>query len=1019
MIDRRSWQAWLSRTALFSAVLLLVLAVTGCEPRPVERKSVQALLSPEREAASYRHLVLANRLKVILVSDPLADRSAAAMSVGVGSLDDPQGRAGMTHFLEHMLFLGTKKYPEPGAYQKYLSTQGGGSNAYTADDHTNYYFSVSHEGFEGALDRFAHFFRAPLFNEEYAGREVNAVNSEHSKNLENDYWRVLQVQRGVYEEGHPIGRFSTGTLETLKGVGNEELRAFYRAQYSSNRMALTLVGNRNLDELESMVRGRFEQVPNRNLPPHRYAEQYLKRVPALRLLSVEPIADQRALAIEFPLPPTQQMFRAKPLHLIGFVLGHEGEGSLLSLLKKENLAATLSAGAGQSTADYASFDLRIGLTPEGLRRYPEVLRLVLGAINGLKASGVPRHVFEENRAMAEINYRYRARQGAAGQARRLSALMRVYPLRELPKVAAMMTEFDAETISGLLARMTPDNMLVTLTAKGIETDKVEPIYGTKYTYREITGEAYRKLWSTRPDARWHPPVPNPYIPKRVALGEPSGRLKLADTTFHRLRMDGVPEGVRGKLEPLRGAIFNDAQALLARLEKELTPEERRRFAPRILKDSLGLPVKLMDNERAKIFYLPDWRFRQPKAEIILKFNTDLGYHNPREAVLGQLYQAGIEEALNEYGYPIRLAGLSYSIEMVKAGVTVDLGGYSANMLDLLEDIVGRLKRVPIDEKRFASLKERKRRALQNARFAQPFRQAQYYRNQLLVVPNFSRDALERELEGATLKDVQDFASRLFGKTYVQGVVFGNLSPAVLRPAIRRAIASLGGGVLPKARRLENEVRVLPLGSNYVFSDRLKINNSFAGLYYQIGRTNARLRGAALMISRPLREKFYFNMRTQQQLGYIVYAGMGQIKKTLSFNFLVQSGAYPADLLFKRMRAYIPRFVEAFGGMSDEAFENYRQAVIQAKLMRDKNFMEAAQGLFWIAFENDEKFDHVSEDIRAVEALTRQEVEEILQNFLLGRGKRRLAIRLIGKDHPQGRPEGRVISLPPATRAKAG
>jgi len=348
-----------------------------------------------------------------------------------------------------------------------------------------------------------------------------------------------------------------------------------------------------------------------------------------------------------------------------------------------------------------------------------------------------------------------------------------------------------------------------------------------------------------------------------------------------------------------------------------------------------------------------------------------------------------------------------------------LGGYSANMLTLLQDLGSRLKEVTIDEKTFASIKERMRRGLRNARFAQPFRQARYYRNQLLVVPNFSRDALERELEAVTLPVLRNFAAQLYDRVYLQGVVLGNLAPAAAASAVRRMLGALDAGVLPEAERLENEVRVLPRGSNYVFTDRLRINNSFGGMYYQIGRTNPRLRGAALVISRPLREKFYFNMRTQQQLGYIVYASMGQIKKTLSFNFLVQSGAYPADRLLARIKAYIPKFVDEFGRLTREEFEKYRKAVIEAKLQRSKNLSEAAERLFWIAFENDEKFDHVSEDIRAVEALTREEVEEILHNFMLGRGKRRLTIRLIGKDHPQGRPSGRPISLPPETQAKAG
>ena len=87
--------------------------------------------------------------------------------------------------------------------------------------------------------------------------------------------------------------------------------------------------------------------------------------------------------------------------------------------------------------------------------------------------------------------------------------------------------------------------------------------------------------------------------------------------------------------------------------------------------------------------------------------------------------------------------------------------------------------------------------------------------------------------------------------------------------------------------------------------------------------------------------------------------------------------------------------------------------------RPKTFPEVGRRLFWMAFENDGKFDHVSEDILAVASLTRAEVEEILHNYLVGRGKRRLAIRLIGKDHPRGKPRGKPIFLPPETHARAG
>ena len=136
-----------------------------------------------------RTLVLDNGLKVLMVSDPDLNLSSASMAVDVGSFKDPLDALGLAHFLEHMLFLGTEKYPEEGEYKEYLSQNGGYANAYTSRDHTNYHFQVFPDAFEGALDRFAQFFIAPLFTEDFTQREKNAVDSEFELYLENDTWR--------------------------------------------------------------------------------------------------------------------------------------------------------------------------------------------------------------------------------------------------------------------------------------------------------------------------------------------------------------------------------------------------------------------------------------------------------------------------------------------------------------------------------------------------------------------------------------------------------------------------------------------------------------------------------------------------------------------------------------------------------------------------------------------------------------------------------------------------------------
>lgn len=80
---------------------------------------------------------------------------------------------------------------------------GGSSNASTYADNTKYYFDIVPSQLEGALDRFAQFFIAPLFTESATDREINAVDSEHDKNIAVDVWRIRQVSKSLADHNHP------------------------------------------------------------------------------------------------------------------------------------------------------------------------------------------------------------------------------------------------------------------------------------------------------------------------------------------------------------------------------------------------------------------------------------------------------------------------------------------------------------------------------------------------------------------------------------------------------------------------------------------------------------------------------------------------------------------------------------------------------------------------------------------------------------------------------------------------
>ena len=208
--------------------------------RQPEIKVLGNVSKSELDTKEYRAILLPNDLRVLLVSDSEAEESAAAMDVAVGSFSDPNEYEGLAHFCEHMLFYANKKYPEEGAYAEFLSSHGGYDNAYTSTQNTNYHFKVGSYHLKEALDRFAQFFISPIFSSDAVGREVDAVDNEHRKNLQNDNWRLWQLLKQVSNPDHPLHKFSTGDLETLDKPGVlDSLKEFYSTHYSANEVCIS------------------------------------------------------------------------------------------------------------------------------------------------------------------------------------------------------------------------------------------------------------------------------------------------------------------------------------------------------------------------------------------------------------------------------------------------------------------------------------------------------------------------------------------------------------------------------------------------------------------------------------------------------------------------------------------------------------------------------------------------------------------------------------------------------------
>lgn len=299
-----------------------------------------------------------------------------------------------------MLFLGTEKYPDENEYNRFLSQSGGSANAYTDSDHTNFYFDVSPQHLEGALDRFAQFFIAPLFTESATDREVQAVNSENEKNLATDVWRQQQLERSMSKPGHDFGKFGTGNAQTLdtepkeKGIDvRKELLTFHGKWYSSNIMAFAVLGCQPLDELEAMVRQALDGIENKNATVAQWLDHPYDAGGVITHLV--PVKDVRLMKIVFPIADYSEFYRSKPAGYVSHLIGHEGKGSVLSELKALGYVNNLVAGPSGGSKGFEFFIVSVDLTEEGIEHTDEIIHIVFQYFDLLRKNGVHEWIFNE------------------------------------------------------------------------------------------------------------------------------------------------------------------------------------------------------------------------------------------------------------------------------------------------------------------------------------------------------------------------------------------------------------------------------------------------------------------------------------------------------------------------------------------------------------------------------------------------------------------------------------------------
>lgn len=673
----------------------------------------QPLKNPE-DHNQYLYITLTNGLRVLLVSTPDTDKAAAALTVEAGSGNDPAGREGLAHFLEHMLFLGTRPYPDAGEYQAYISRHGGDHNAFTANNQTTFFFSINNEAMAGALDRFAPFFISPNFDEAYVDREKNAVNAEYSAKLREDFRRIYSAEKMAMNPAHPYSHFSVGNLDTLSDRADsktrDELIRFYEEHYSAERMTLVLAGNFPLQQLQEWAVQDFADIPDRHLPKPDTTPIPLFIPGQLPLdMNIEPIKEIRRLQFTFPLPESLSLYQYKPVQLLTNLLGHEGEGSMLALLKEKGWAEGLSAGSSISTRSESNIVLQINLTRAGLLHIENITQILDHYIQLLKQGPLPAYLMTEQQQLGEMAFRFREQEDISNYVVRLSSNMLIYPARDVIYGDYEWRPATQQQLQPYLDALNMNNMLRTLIAPNVSTDTTDPWYGTPLRIR-----------------------PASYQPDQV-------------------KTDGLEQLHLPEANPFIASDLDNHASI-----------------------AMAIPKELINEPGQQLWYYAETGFHQPTARIVLQLQrADLS--DPQRLLTAQLYTRAVNESLNTYSYPASLAGLDYGLSASSQGVMLVLNGYQDKQPELLKRILAHMDSISLDDGAFDRYKASIRRALENQLKATPYERGISELKRWLFIPSYNEEQLLATLDQISKADVEQFAADLKQASSTRLYVHGNVS----------------------------------------------------------------------------------------------------------------------------------------------------------------------------------------------------------------------------------------------------
>jgi len=350
---------------------------------------VAGLLLPLLAFAETHEFKLDNGMRIIVQEDHRSPVVVSQVWYRAGSIDEVNGKTGVAHVLEHMMFKGTKTVP-PGQFSRIIAAAGGRENAFTGADYTAYYQQLEKSKLPLSIrleaDRMANL---QLTKDEFT-KEINVVMEERRWRTEDNPQAVVNEQfQSLTYMAHPYARPIVGWMNDLQNMTVEDAREWYKTWYVPNNATLVVVGDVEAQEVLKLAKKYFGPLKSRALPPRKPQIEPEQKGPRRAIVKAK--AELPYLMIGYHVPVLENVdsdWEPYALEILAGVLDGNASARLnQNLVRNQKIA--INVGAGYDLIQRGKVALfEIDGSPSEGRTAVELEDAILQEIEAIKEKGV-------------------------------------------------------------------------------------------------------------------------------------------------------------------------------------------------------------------------------------------------------------------------------------------------------------------------------------------------------------------------------------------------------------------------------------------------------------------------------------------------------------------------------------------------------------------------------------------------------------------------------------------------------